>query len=150
MRILSMLRLAAGILVGFLVSTGLIIGVEIGTVRLFSMGEGGIPTIPETTIIAINLGISIGFGLLGGWLAATVVRGREMAAGAGLAAIRLLAFAASAPNVRGRQPEWYLITLLVIGIATALLGAWIVARRRRLKRTEERDGNASVLQTARE
>lgn len=143
-----MLRLVAGVLAGFLLSTALIIGADMGAVRLFSTGEGGIPTIPETTIIAINLGISITFGLLGGWLAAVVARSREMAAGAGLAAIRLLAFAASAPNVRGRQPEWYLITLLVVGIATALLGAWIVARRRRPKRTGEPDSNATMAQAA--
>lgn len=143
-----MLRLVAGVLAGFLLSTALIIGADMGAVRLFSTGEGGIPTIPESRIIAINLSISILFGLLGGWLAAVVARGREMAAGAGLAAVRLLAFAASAPNVRGRQPEWYLITLLVIGISSALLGAWIVARRRRPKGTGEQNDSTPMAQTA--
>lgn len=145
-----MLRLILGVLAGFVISTLGIVGTEVAMLKLLSSGGGGVPIIPELQIIALQLANSILFGLLGGWIAVRIARGREWAAGGGLAAVRLLAFAASAPNVRGKQPEWYLVTLLVIGIATALVMAWVVTiqQRRRARRAAAASADGSALSTA--
>lgn len=144
-----MLRLILGVLAGFVFSILGIVGTEMLMLKLLSRGGGGVPIVPEGQIIAMELGLSTLVGLLGGALAVLIAKGREWTAGGGLAALRLLAFAASAQSVMDKQPAWFLITLLLIGIVTALLAAWIAtARQKRQAKARADSADRQTLSTA--
>jgi len=144
-----MLRLILAVFVGLLVTVFGTVGSEFAMVKFLSRGGGGVAIIPDGQVIALQLSLSTIVGLLGAWIAVAMARGREWGAGAGLAAARLLMMAASLPSVRGKQPEWFLVTLSVIGIATAFALPWIVTTlRKRRAPTAPTSADSSALSPA--
>ncbi len=137
-------RLFLGVLAGFLVSVLGILGGEQLIVRVIHPVDGILTADMEQKFIAFGVLNWVLCGLLGGLAAGLIGRGRELATGGALAALHLLWQALSAPVVREKQPEWYLILSVVTAVGTALIGAALVWRQRR--RTMRHDAASEVAE----
>ena len=143
-----MMRLILAVFVGLLVTVFGTVGTEFAMLKFLARGGGGVAIIPDGQVIALQLTLSTIVGLLGAWMTVAIAKGREWGAGAGLAGARLLMLAASLPSVRGKQPEWFLVTLLFIGIATAFALPWIVTAWRKRRTAAARTAESSTLSAA--
>lgn len=76
--------------------------------------------------VAVSLGISFLAAMFGGWLAARIGGGAEMAHAGALAALlatmTVLVIAGDRPV---QQPVWYAPTVGVLGVAGVLAGGWL-------------------------
>lgn len=126
-----MLRAFGGAVLALLLTIVFNLGTESLLVRFLARGGGGVSVLPETQAVALQLMIALLTGLLAALVAPALAKRMEFQAAATLAALRLLMLAASAPQVRGKQPDWYLVLLTMLAIGTAFLAGWIVWRWRR-------------------
>lgn len=143
-----MLRAFGGAVLALLLTIVLNLGTESLLVRFLARGGGGVSVLPEAQAVALQLAIALITGVLSGMVAPAIARGREFQAAAVLAALRLLLLAASAPQVRGKQPDWYLVLLTILAIGTAFLAGWIVWRWRRRGQGAEAAAPAGTATTA--
>lgn len=133
---MKIVRSILGVVAGLIVISVIAEGIEW---LLVSLLHGGAVTDPETYWSVRNRPLVLGLKLVyntvaagvGGYLAAWIAGGRQLAHGAALAIVQLALFVwgMTASEYAGTTPAWAWITLCLTMTAAILLGARLRARR---------------------
>ena len=112
------------ILAGFIVIVGLM-GIATALLKRFAPDLTREDAPPDLFIMAINIGIGLACGLLGGYITARYARGNPLVHALVLSLVVLLLSALSALQMKGRQPIHYLLILTTIPSLAVLAGGVI-------------------------
>jgi uncharacterized protein YggT (Ycf19 family) len=110
------------ILAGFVVIVGLT-GIATAVLRRFAPSLAQVNAKPDALAMAVNVGLSFLFSTLGGYVTARYTAGNPLAHASMLAMAVLLLSAISAIQMKGKQPVYYLLILMIIPTLAVLAGA---------------------------
>lgn len=122
------LRSAGAILAGMVSGMALVAVLTLAATFLFFEGDFSAP--PTPVYLAANILYSFGSGMLAGWVAERLGRGRPMAHAAGVALLILLLSSGGGGGGSGAAagvPAWYGTALMVLMPIAALVGGWLHA-----------------------
>jgi hypothetical protein len=112
------------ILAGFILIVGLT-GFATILLRRLAPSLASVDAHPDALAMAVNIGIALIFSMLGGYITARYSRGNPVAHAFMLALVVLLLNAVSGVQMKGRQPVYYLMILMIIPPLAVLAGGFL-------------------------
>lgn len=109
------------ILAGFVTIVGLT-GVATVLLKRFAPSLAREDAPPDLFIMAVNVGLGLAFSLLGGYITARMAQSNPLIHVLMLALTVLLLSAFSSMQLKGKQPVYYLLVLMVIPSLAVLAG----------------------------
>jgi hypothetical protein len=109
------------ILAGFILIVGLT-GIATILLRRLVPSVASVDAQPDALAMMVNIGMALVFSVLGGYVTARYSQGNPVAHAFMLALVVLLLNAVSGVQMKGRQPVYYLMILMVIPPLAVLAG----------------------------
>lgn len=117
-----MVRTILAVLVGYVVLTIIIMGVEA------ALGAVSAKYIESTAALNFLLVFSVIAGIIGGFVTALIAKNRKLFHTAYLGLLMILLNIVSAAFGNNAEPAWFRTALVVVALPSALAGGWIHVR----------------------